>query len=128
MHQSRLPFTNRLVEHAILVNGTSASLLLDSGATATILVPDSVAGHAIRDRSVAAGVADGVGGQTRRLRKARGVRVRVGGETRTIDLLLGAASPSCGRDGLLGMDLLRSCAIVLGQRESVVFCRFGAFP
>jgi hypothetical protein len=119
------PFANRLFASPVVVGGTSASLLIDSGATSTILAPGSPAGLAIAPQSIPAGGANGVGGQTQSLRKARGVRVQVGGDARVTDFLVGAVSPGCGGDGLLGMDLLRSCAIVLGEGESVLICRFG---
>jgi hypothetical protein len=80
-----------------------------------------VAKH-FRDRTVAAGRTQGIGGATEETLRIPSVAVRRGGETATIDLRLAAGTNRCGPDGLLGMDALKRCVAVLGERRIILTC------
>src|SRR5262249_40984607 len=101
------------------VESVSATLLVDTGATRTRLVPHSAAAEALRGRSVEQGETRGVGGATERDRRAPAVVVSRGGATTTGDVTIGSAMNTCAPDGLLGMDALRRCVIVLSRAVSL---------
>ena len=91
--------------------GRPARLLVDTGASQTRLAGDAGAAIGLpRD-----GVRDqlGVGGVREPMAVARGTQVRVGGLDQVTDVAIGGAAPGCGGDGLLGIDVLRQCRLVL---------------
>lgn len=116
-------FRNRLYATAVTIAGTEASLLVDSGATRTTIRVDSTAGKALRGRAVEGGENRGVGGAVDRLLVASGVAVRRGSANAVMDVRLGTGQNACGADGLLGMDLLKGCSVLLGESSSALRCR-----
>jgi hypothetical protein len=97
------------------------TLLLDSGATSTKLVARSplIAGM----RLEAGGKTTGLAGERQEFSIARGLRLGFAGYEATVDSqVAGMGDASCGADGLLGLDALRECAIVLGSRDVALAC------
>ena len=39
------------------------------------------------------------------------------------DIRLGSSQNACGADGLLGMDSLKGCTVLLGESSSALRCR-----
>ncbi|HXU31510.1 MAG TPA: aspartyl protease family protein [Thermoanaerobaculia bacterium] len=113
---------NRLYAVPATVGGTSTILLLDSGATDSELQRDSAVARSLSDRTTSGGRTMGIsGGEEKRLRAA-GTAVGFAGRLRTLDVSIGAATSPCAPDGLLGIDALRSCALVLGAKEVGMVC------
>jgi predicted aspartyl protease len=92
-------------------------LLLDTGAQRSDLLATSEAAKKLASENAVP--SDPLFGAAGRIegRQLRGVAVRAGGvaTTATVNLVQGVADPSCPRDGVLGMDLLRRCALVFGS-------------
>lgn len=94
-----------------------AELLVDTGAQHSDLLTSSAAGQRLAAQSVtskepmytASGRISG--------RKLRGARVSVGSVATVtdVDLIPGSSDTSCPRDGVLAMDVLRKCALLLGR-------------
>ena len=104
----------------VAVEGRPARLLVDTGASATRLAGDASAAiglprDAARDHL-------GVGGVREAMSVARGVPVRVGGLEQVVDVAIGGATAGCGGDGLLGIDVLRQCRLVLTASAGRVEC------
>jgi hypothetical protein len=51
------------------------------------------------------------------------VRFERGGTASTIAVTIGGSAPSCGPDGLIGMDALRQCVLVLGESAFAWSCQ-----
>ncbi|HEV7669239.1 MAG TPA: hypothetical protein VGS22_11980 [Thermoanaerobaculia bacterium] len=120
--ESGADLANRLYALPATVAGVPTSLLLDSGSTDTEVRRDSavarsLAGRAVEGRSTVAIS----GGEEKRLRAAA-VAVGFAETVRTLDVSIGAATSNCAPDGLLGIDALRSCAVVLGAKDLGVVC------
>ena len=60
-------------------------------------------------------------------RKLKGAHITTGNfaVTTDVDLIQGAADSSCPRDGVLAMDVLRSCALVFGRSKIFGRCLAG---
>jgi len=100
--------------------GEPAWLKLDSGATASSLFEGSAAGKRALAQAAGARKDYGASGSFTS-RAVPGARVMVGEFEAAVDLAVeaGAPAPSCPSDGFLGMDVLRSCVLVLrGDRTS----------
>lgn len=102
--------------------GVDANLLLDSGATRTVVAQDSAPARAVASRGVAGDRTEGVGGAAQITRRVNGVLVERGDAPITLDLTIGGAAHDCGPDGLLGMDALRECVAVLGDADVRLSC------
>lgn len=98
------------------IDGKSVTLLLDSGAQRTDLLMSSAAGQALAPRSLPNKEQMFAASGQIRARTLKAAKVTVGDwSLRTdIDLMPGAADPACPRDGVISMDVLASCVIVLG--------------
>jgi hypothetical protein len=121
-HNTQSQFPSQLYAAPVTVNSVPASLLIDSGATSTVLVAGSRAAREIGDRAVASGRSEGVGGRTQTTKLASHVLVRFAGRVMTIDLTIGGVPSACGPDGLLGMDVLQKCAVILGRSALAEVC------
>ena len=109
------PFENRQYAASIRVNGISGTMLVDSGATGTVAFQNSHIVSGLPSGGSGINRTQGVGGTAQTTRTVSGVRLERGGTTATIKLIIGSAAPGCGSDGLLGMDALRQCVLVLGD-------------
>ena len=119
---SESAFVNRLYGASISLVGQSASVLLDTGSTTTVLNRDSPAMRALQFRSIEDVGAQGVGGGVLAIRRIPNVVMQRGRATTMLDLNIGKASSSCGPDGLLGMDALRECSIVFSEASMSWSC------
>lgn len=93
-----------------------AELLVDTGAQRTNLLTTSPAGRALSPGSEPGESVFAASG-TITTRRLRGVDLEIGDVRARLDveLLPGSTHPSCPRDGVLGMDVLRRCVLVFGQ-------------
>jgi hypothetical protein len=120
--ESKSDHPNRLYAVPVQAAGTLALLELDSGATTTLVRKTSKAGRALARGAVTGDRAIGVGGVAERTLLARGATLEFAGQVWNLDLTVGGASGQCSPDGLLGMDILRACAVILGQHETAYVC------
>jgi predicted aspartyl protease len=98
------------------VEGQGVTLLVDTGAQRTDLLGSSRAGRLLAPRSAANREQMFAASGRVRTRTLKGAEVVVGSwSLRTdIDLMPGATDPFCPRDGVVSMDVLSSCVLVLG--------------
>jgi aspartyl protease len=116
-------FRNRLYGVQVTAAGTPASLLVDSGATRTVAADQSLVARQLAARAVSGSQTQGVGGVVTSLRRIPGITLSIDGATTTVDLALGPVAGTCGEDGLLGMDALTHCVLVLGESAFGWSCR-----
>jgi hypothetical protein len=106
------------------VEGQRADLLVDTGAQRSDLLAASAAGQALAPRSIAN--KEQMYGASGRLmsRTVKGARLRAGelAFALDVDLIGGESDPYCPRDGVLSMDVLRSCVLVLGRKQIAARC------
>jgi hypothetical protein len=107
------------------IEGTRAALLLDTGAHHTDLLISTSIGKRLLPRSIANREQVYAASGKIVTRTVRTAKLSIGQYTVTtdIDLIPGESDSSCPRDGVLAMDILRSCVIVLEQAK--VFGRCG---
>jgi Aspartyl protease len=116
-------FENRLYAASVTADGITGTLLVDTGATSTLATPGSRIAGALTDRASESGRTQGVGADVQTMRKAPNVRFERGGTASTIAVTIGGSAPSCGPDGLIGMDALRQCILVLGESAFAWSCQ-----
>jgi Aspartyl protease len=121
-HNAESEFANRLYSADAKVSGTSGTLTIDSGATSTLISRRSKISVHLLPFSKGGAQVRGVGGEAESVRRIAGVKVERGGTLASLDVLLGDTPASCGRDGLLGMDSLRSCVVTMGSAGAVLAC------
>jgi hypothetical protein len=110
-------------EVTALVEGQAVRVTLDSGANHSRLQ-----GAKARDVATEATTSSsGLAGRSEQVGVKTGARVTFAGVERSVDLRVSApvaaAGDSCGPDGLLGVDVLRGCVLVLGPAEVAADCR-----
>jgi predicted aspartyl protease len=101
------------------IEGHDVDLLLDTGAQRTDLLTSSRAGGLLLRHSAPSGEAMYAASGVVHARLVRAAQVTLGqwSFTTDIDLVPGAADPSCRRDGVASMDALASCVLVLSRKE-----------
>jgi hypothetical protein len=107
-----------------VVEGEPAWLKLDSGASASSLFAPSAAGKKVLARGKGkGGEAYAAGGKFSTM-TVPGAKVILGGLERVVDISVEALAPpaSCPSDGFLGMDVLRSCVLVLRGEKTLGRC------
>ena len=94
-------------------------LLVDTGAQHSDVFTTSAAGQRLASQSTPNKEAVYTASGKVSARKLKGVRVASGSfaVTADVDLIQGAADSSCPRDGVLAMDVLRSCALLFGRSQ-----------
>jgi hypothetical protein len=103
--------------------GRAADLMLvDTGATKTILSRDSKIAQVVEGRNETSAPSESVGGEVDARRMVRGVRLLRGGKSIALDPSIGGVSASCNAKGILGMDALRGCVLVLGASDLALSC------
>jgi predicted aspartyl protease len=117
------PFESRQYAASVTADDISGTMLVDTGATSTLAAPGSRIAAALSDRASESGRTQGVGGDVQTMRKAPDVRFERGGTASTIAVTIGGSTPSCGSDGLIGMDALRQCILVLGESAFAWSCQ-----
>jgi len=116
-------FVNRLYQVAISVAGAAGTMLLDTGATRTLVTANSRIGQSLGQRSTEEQHSQGVGGAIQKNRTVSRVQLNfMGQEIPLRSITIGASSSDCGPDGLVGMDVLRSCVLVLDTTRATVKC------
>ncbi len=113
------------------VDGQTVELLVDTGAHKTDLLTASPAGQRLLPRSVPSREQMYAASGLVRTRTVRGVHIKLGefaphdGTPSEVDLIPGAADPVCPRDGVVSMDVLKSCVLVLGRKQMYARCGTG---
>lgn len=115
------PPAGRSYGASVTIAGIHADMTTDTGATATVVASTRIA-RALVERSQSNGQVEGVGGGAQSAKTVAGVTVVRGGAARKVDVLLGGTGDGCGGDGLLGMDALRGCILVLGETTMAWSC------
>jgi len=107
------------------VEAQRVSLLVDTGAQYSDVFTSSSAGQRLAGQSVANRDAMYTASGKISARKLKAARVTAGSfsVTTDIDLIAGSADASCPRDGVLAMDLLRSCTLLLGRQRIYGACK-----
>ncbi len=106
------------------VDGRRVDLLLDTGAQRTDLLTSSAAGELLVGRSAPSREQMYAASGLVRARLVRAAQVKVGRWTITtdIDLVPGVADPSCPRDGVVSMDALASCVLLVNRKQMIGSC------
>jgi hypothetical protein len=107
-----------------LVEGTSAQLLLDTGALRTDVLAQSHVGKGLLPRSVSAHEAVYAASGKLVTRTVFQAHVRLGDFSMKadVDVVEGTSDQVCPRDGVIAMDALRQCVLVLGPVEAFGRC------
>jgi hypothetical protein len=112
---------NRVYVAPATTAGVTDLMLVDTGGTETILSDRSKIVQAIGSGSEPGPRSEGVGGETSG-RMVRNVQLLRGGRIVTLNPSIGEVSERCGVRGILGMDALRSCSLILGEKEMAFSC------
>lgn len=115
-------FVNRLYLVPVTSAGVTDLMLVDTGATKTIFSTESQITHAIEPATELGPRSEGVGGEVSGQRIVRNVQLLRGGKAVAVNPSIGAVSAPCDAKGLLGMDALRSCLLILGDSEMAFSC------
>jgi predicted aspartyl protease len=101
------------------IDGHSVDLLLDTGAHRTDLLTTSKAGRLLvgRARPSKEQMYAASGLVKTSLVRAAAVKIGDWSVTADIDLVPGVADPACQRDGVVSMDALSSCTLLLGRKQ-----------
>ncbi len=108
------------------VEGVRVRFIVDTGSPATVLYADTVAGVDASLRATSH-VVQGEGGNESDVAIVPGVRIRVAGASAAVRAAVlsrwsATATAFCGADGLLGLDVLRGCAILLDSSGGALAC------
>jgi predicted aspartyl protease len=108
----------------VMVEQNRVELLVDTGAQHSDLFASSAAGQRLMPQSIPNHEPMYTASGKISARKLRGARLTAGAlSTKSdVDLIGGGADASCPRDGVLAMDVLRSCALLLGRRHLYARC------
>jgi hypothetical protein len=106
------------------VEGRAVDLLVDTGAERSDLLATSTAGKALSSRSVAnkEQMIGASGKVTSRLVRSATVGVGDFAVRTDVALISGTVDPDCMRDGVVSMDVLRTCVLVLGKTSIAGRC------
>lgn len=115
---------NRVYLTPVTAAGVSDLMLVDTGATRTTFSDKSKIAHAIESGSEPdpGHSSEGVGGKAGGDRIVRNVQLLRGGRIVTLSPSIAKVSSPCGAKGILGMDALRSCVLVLGDKRMAFSC------
>jgi predicted aspartyl protease len=99
------------------IDGHGVDLLLDTGAHRTDLLTTSAAGRALAARATPSREQMYAASGLVKTSLVRAASVRIGDWSLTsdVDLVPGVADPLCPRDGVVSMDALQSCTLLLGR-------------
>ena len=112
---------NRVYLAPVTTAGVTDLMLVDTGATGTIFSDKSKIVRAIGSRGEPGTRSEGVGGEASG-RMVRDVQLLRGGQIVTLNPSIGAVSERCDVQGILGMDALRSCVLILGDKQMAFSC------
>jgi len=107
------------------IEGTAADLLLDTGAHHSDLLATSKPGKALLPRSDPSREAVYAASGKVTPRTVHDAHLHIGAldATRDIDLIPGKQDDFCPRDGVLAMDILKQCVIVLDRQSVSGLCK-----
>jgi hypothetical protein len=112
---------NLLYAVRVAVGQREGTLVLDTGAKVTAVRAKS--GLARGLRRAPGGTTTGISGRPHAYSVARRSTVAFAGYRRTLDVrLTDAKAAACGSDGLLGVDAVGGCALVLGREDAAITC------
>jgi hypothetical protein len=102
-----------------VVDSQRVELLIDTGAQHSDVFTSSPAGQKLVGQSASTKEPMYTASGRVSARKLRGARVSAGSVSVTtdVDLIEGIADGSCPRDGVLAMDVLRSCSLLFGRSK-----------
>jgi hypothetical protein len=100
-----------------VVDSQKVQLLVDTGAQHSDVFTSSPAGQKLVSQSTVSKEPMYTASGKISARKLKGAHITTGAfaVTADVDLIQGAADSSCPRDGVLAMDVLRSCAVLFGR-------------
>jgi len=113
---------NRQYLAPVTTAGVTDLVLVDTGATKTIFSEESAIARAIESGSEPGPPSEGVGGELDGRRIVRDVQLKRGGRIVALNPSIGKVSVPCAGKGILGMDALRSCLLILGDNEMAFSC------
>lgn len=116
-------FTNRLYAAEVSVRDVKAEVLVDTGATSTVIRPSSTVAASLSDRISGNSKVQGVGGEVTTTVETQPLEIHLAGASRILTLSIAGSPQSCGPDGVLGMDALRGCVLTLGESVFAWSCR-----
>ena len=116
------PLRNRLFAVSVSVGSERASLALDSGAAHSKLSTTSPAARGLEGSLEDAVTSTGLRGVADAVKIARRVHVRLGKHAATVDVRVGPNRNTCSPDGILGLDVMSSCAFVLAEQRIAFAC------
>jgi hypothetical protein len=112
---------NRVYLTPVTSVGVTQPMLIDTGATGTTLADKSQIVQAIGSGSEPGPRSEGVGGEVKG-RRVREVQLFRGGRIVILNPAIAEVSGRCGAQGVLGMDALRSCFLILGAKQTAFSC------
>ncbi len=106
------------------VESQRVDLLLDTGAQHSDVFTTSLAGQRLMAQSTVNKEPMYTASGKISARKLKGARLTAGSfaVSADVDLIAGTADSSCPRDGVLAMDVLRSCMLLLGRQRIYARC------
>ena len=109
------------------IESQKVSLLVDTGAQHSDVFASSSAGSQLAPQSATNKEAMYTASGKISARKIKGAHITTGSfaSTSDVDLIQGAADTSCPRDGVLAMDVLRDCSLLLGRSKIYGRCLAG---
>ncbi|MDB4940587.1 MAG: hypothetical protein JWP97_121 [Labilithrix sp.] len=112
------------------VEGQRVELLVDTGAEHSDVFTSSPSGQKLAGQSTVVREPMYTASGKITARRLKAAHVVAGGVTLVgdVDLIGGAADGSCPRDGVLAMDVLRACALLLGRDQLYARCLPPARP
>jgi Aspartyl protease len=115
------PVPNLVFAIGVSAGGRKGTMALDTGAGVTKLVAQSALLRGVRLAS--GGETTGLAGKPQPYRLARGLRITFGDYHATVDArVVNESRRRCGADGLLGLDAIGRCAIVLSEKDLAIAC------
>jgi Aspartyl protease len=102
--------------------GVTDLVVVDTGATKTMFSEESNIAQQIGGGSEPGPRSEGFGGEVNGQRMVRDVQLLRGGRIVALNPSIGQTAAPCDAKGLLGMDALRSCLLILADNEMVFTC------
>jgi hypothetical protein len=107
-----------------LIEGQRSELMVDTGAQRTDVLAETRIGRGLVPRSVPNEEEMYAASGRIQTRTVKGAHIKAGEfvVTADVDIVPGAPDPVCPREGVIAMDVLRACVLVLGARDMFGRC------